>query len=163
MFLIKGSRAAPQDADMPPLATPAWEAERALAALNVNEVPFNSTDGSGILGYAAGRSIAVSPTSPLPHLTRFHELAHVLLGHSIEREHSDTLSSRNLRECEAETVARLCCAALDLPGVESSGGYIQHWWGAGKIPRRSVQRILKGVDQILKAGAPSPAEGEGHS
>ena len=52
----------------------------------------------------------------------------------------------------------LCCAALDLPGVESSGRYIQHRWGSGKIPKRSAQRILKAVDQILMAGVFSPAD-----
>jgi hypothetical protein len=47
----------------------------------------------------------------------------------------------------------LCCAALDLPGVEYSRGYIQSWWGAGNpIPEKSAQRILKAADQILKAG-----------
>jgi len=131
MFLIE-SRAAPNGADMPPRATCAWEAERALAALKVTEVPFEATDGN-LLGYARGRTIAVSPISPLPHRTRFHELAHVLLGHTGEGDHNDTaLTRRNLRECEAETVAMLCCAALDLPGVESSGRYIQHWWGTGR-------------------------------
>ena len=85
MFLIKGRRwrAAPEGADVPPLATPAWDAERALAALNVTEVPFDATNGN-MLGYARGRTIAVSPTNPLPHHTRFHELAHVLLGHTTE-------------------------------------------------------------------------------
>ena len=56
-----------------------------------------------------------------------------------------------------------CCAALGLPGVVFSGKYIGRGRGAGKIPRRSAQRILKAVDQILKAGAPSPADGEDHS
>ena len=117
---------------MPPIATPAWDAERALAALNVTEVPFDATDGD-MLGYARGRSIAVSPISPLPHKTRFHELAHVLLGHTTEREqHGGELTPRNLRECEAEAVAMLCCAALDLPGVEFSGRYIQELVGVWK-------------------------------
>ena len=163
MFLIKGrwEGTAPQGADVPPLA---WDAERALAALNVTEVPFDAIDGSGMLGYARGRSIAVSPTSPLPHLTRFHEMAHVLLGHTIEGEQNDgALTPRNLRECEAEAVAMRCCAALGLPGVEYSGRYIGHWWGAGKISRRSAQRILKAVDQILKAGTSTPADSEGQS
>ena len=63
------------------------------------------------------------------------------------------ITPRNLRECEAEAVALLCCAALDLPGAEESRGYIQNWWGAGNpIPERSAQRILKAADQILKAG-----------
>ena len=51
---------------------------------------------------------------------------------------------RNLRECEAEAVALLCCAALGLPGVEFCRGYIQGWWGQGNpIPERSAQKILK--------------------
>ena len=58
--------------------------------------------------------------------TSFHELAHVLLGHTTEGEQNEgELTPRNLRECEAEAVAMLCCAALGLPGVEFSRGYIQ--------------------------------------
>ena len=57
------------------------------------------------------------------------------------------------RECEAEAVALLCCAALELPGVDECRGYIQSWWGQGQaIPERSAQRVLKIADQILKAG-----------
>jgi hypothetical protein len=157
-------RAAPPGAEVPTLALPAWDAERALAALDVTEVPFEETYESAMLGYARGRTIAVSPISPLPYLTRFHELAHVLLGHTAEGDQNDgALIPRNLRECEAEAVAMRCCAALGLPGLKFSGTYIGRWWGAGKIPRRSAQRILKVVDQILKAGVSSPADGEGHS
>ncbi len=90
--------------------------------------------------------------NPLPHKTRFHELAHVLLGHTAEGMQADAeIMPRSLRECEAESVALLCCAALDLPGVDEARGYIQRWW-TGEIPERSAQRILKTADQILKAG-----------
>jgi hypothetical protein len=90
----------------------------------------------------------------MPHKTLFHEVAHVLLGHCTEGDQNDSeLTPRNLRECEAEAVALLCCSALGLPGVEFSRGYIQSWWGQGNpIPERSAQRILKAADQILKAG-----------
>ena len=127
-------------------------------------MPFDATDGN-VLGFARGRSIAVSPINPLPHKTRFHELAHVLLGHTAEGEqHDGELTPRNLRECEAEAVALLCCAALDLPGVEFCRGYIQSWWGAGNpIPERSAQRILKAADQILKAGTAVAAVDEGQA
>lgn len=64
------------------------------------------------------------------------------------------MTPRNLREVEAEGVALVCCAALGLPGIEESRGYIQHWWGRGNpIPERSAQRVLKVADQILKAGS----------
>jgi len=141
-------------AELPPVATPAWEAARALVALGVAEIPFDLTDGN-VLGYARQRSIAVSPINPFPHKTRFHELAHVLLGHTSEGEQADgEHTPRNLRECEAEAVALLCCAALELPGVEQCRGYIQSWWGEGNpIPERSAQRVLKVADQILRAGA----------
>jgi hypothetical protein len=78
------------------------------------------TDGN-CQGYARDRTIAISSVAELPHKTRFHELAHVLLGHTAEADQNDGIvTPRNLRECEAEAVAMLCCAALDLPGVEYS-------------------------------------------
>ena len=115
--------------------------------------PRRYTDGN-CLGFARERSIAINPVNPLPHKTRFHELAHVLLGHTTEGTQTDSeITPRTLRECEAESVALLCCAALDLPGVDECRGYIQNWWGQGhEIPERSAQRILKTADQILKAG-----------
>jgi hypothetical protein len=146
-----------------PVATvPTWDATRALVALNVEEVEFASLDGN-TLGYAQGRTIAVNPVNPLPHKTRFHQLAHVFLGHTAEGEqHDGELTPRNLRECEAESVALLCCAALELPGIEYSRGYIQAWWGKGNaIPEKSAQRILKVADQILKAGTEQTVASEG--
>jgi hypothetical protein len=141
-------------AELPPVPMPAWDVARALATLGVTEIPFDVTDGN-VMGYARERTIAVSPINSLPHKTRFHELAHVLFGHTSEGEQADgELTPRNLRECEAEAVALLCCAALDLPGVDHCRGYIQHWWGTGHpIPERSAQRVLKVADQILRAGS----------
>ncbi len=140
-------------AELAPPALPAWDRARALATLDVVEIPFNTTDGN-VLGYARERSIAISPINPMPHKTTFHELAHVLLGHTAEGLQADgEITRRSLRECEAEAVALICCAALDLPGVECCRGYIQSWWGVGNpIPERSAQRVLKVADQILKAG-----------
>ena len=90
--------------------------------------------------------------NPLPHKTRFQELAHVLLGHTSEGLQADgELTPRNLRECEAEGVALLCCAALELAGVDESRGYIQSWWGQGQeIPERSARRILKTVSTSIR-------------
>ena len=138
---------------------PAWDANRALATLHVQEIPFDHLAGN-CLGFARERSIALNPVNPLPYKTRFHELAHVLLGHTAEGAQNDgEITPRSLRECEAEAVALLCCAALDLPGVECCRGYIQSWWGAGNpIPERSAQRILKAADQILKAGTTTNPE-----
>jgi antirestriction protein ArdC len=142
-------------------AMPTWDALKALEALNVTEVPFQHIDGN-CLGYARGRSISINPINPMPYKTRFHELAHVLLGHTAEGTlNDDERTPRNLRECEAESVALLCLAALDLPGIEHCRGYVQAWWGQGNpIPERSAQSILKVADQILKAGREQPLEAQ---
>ena len=79
----------------------------------------------------------------------------MLLGHTSAGVQADSeVTPRNLRECEAESVALLCCAALDLPGVAECRGYIQSWWGqAHEIPEPSARRVLRVADQILKAGS----------
>lgn len=144
--------------DVAPAPLPTWDAVRALTALDVTEEPFAAIDGN-VQGYAHGRAIAVSPVAAMPFKTRFHELAHVVLGHTAEGAlNDDEQTPRSLKECEAEAVAMLCCAALELPGVEYSRGYIQNWWGTGNpIPERSAQRVMKAADQILRAGQESEA------
>jgi antirestriction protein ArdC len=139
---------------LPEPVAPAWDKDRALAALKVQPIAFDLLNGN-VMGFARERSIAISPLNPLPLKTTFHELAHILLGHTSEGAHQDgELTPRSLRECEAEAVALLCCAALGLPGTDSARAYIQGWWGTGNpIPERSAQKILKVADQILKTGA----------
>jgi Zn-dependent peptidase ImmA (M78 family) len=90
---------------------PAWDKSQALTTLSIVEIPFDHLDGN-CLGFARDRSIAINPVNSLPHKTTFHELAHVLLGHTSEGSQADSEQTpRNLRECEAEAVALLCCAA----------------------------------------------------
>jgi antirestriction protein ArdC len=143
-----------EGAAIEPPAPPTWDKGAALAALGIEEFAFALLDGN-TQGYAFGQSISVSPIAALPWKTTFHEVAHVLLGHTSKGQQSDDeRTPRNLREAEAECVALLCCEALGLPGSPEARGYIQSWWGAGhEIPERSAQKILKVADQILKAGA----------
>jgi antirestriction protein ArdC len=142
-------------AELEPMAIPTWDRTRALETLQITETAFDCPDGN-VQGYARGRTIAINPVNPMPWKTTFHECAHILLGHTAEGDQADgELTPRNLRECEAEAVALLCCAALELPGVDHCRGYIQGWYDTGQpIPDRSAQKILKAADQILKAGKP---------
>lgn len=136
-------------------ASSAWDTAAGLSALNIQQVPFTETDGN-CQGYARRREIAISPVAQLPHKTLFHELAHVVLGHTTKADFNDTeRTPKNLREVEAEAVALLCCEALDFDGAEFCRGYIQEWLKRGSdsaIPEKSAQKILKAADQILKAG-----------
>lgn len=90
-------------------AMPTWDADKALAGLQIQRIPFTETDGN-CQGYAKQRSIAINPVAQLPHKTLFHELGHVVLGHTSEADFNDTeRTPKNLREVEAEAVALLCC------------------------------------------------------
>ncbi len=140
------------DAEVPPLEIPSWDKATALASLGIQEVPFSLSDGN-IQGYAEHRTIAVSPLAQLPAKTLFHELGHILLGHTAERGTDRMDLPMNLTEAEAEAVALLCLDALNMPGAEYARGYIQSWYGRGTvIPDSSAQRIFKAADRILRAG-----------
>lgn len=142
-----------EGAEYVPTEVPAWSEPHALSELHVERVAFTHTDGNA-LGFARVGQVSVSPLSPLPHKTLFHELAHVVLGHVDEVGGMDDgeRTPVSLREVEAECVALICCESLSLPGAEFSRGYIQHWLGKETIPERSAQKIFKAADQILRAG-----------
>lgn len=142
-------------AEYVPEPTPGWDEARALAALEISHVPFDMFAGN-VQGYAIRRTVSVSPIAFAPKRTLFHEIAHVLLGHTAEAGTlaDDDKTPRCLAEVEAESVALICCEALGLGGADHSRGYIQHWIRSDGIPERSAQRIFKAADQILKAGQP---------
>jgi antirestriction protein ArdC len=131
---------------------PAWNKEKALAALGIQEVPFTDTNGN-VQGYAQKREIAISSLAAMPHKTLFHEVGHIELAHTLEQDFNDTEQTpRNLREVEAESVALLLCESLELPGAEFSRGYIQSWLRGDVIPEKSAQKIFGAADRILRAG-----------
>ena len=141
-----------------PTQLPQWNAEQALNTLDIQQIPFSDTDGN-CQGYARKRQIAINPVAQLPLKTRFHEIAHVVLGHTGEADFTDTeRTPKNLREVEAESVALLCCEALNLEGADYCRGYIQNWlyrpigYKADAIPQKSAQKIFRAADLILKAG-----------
>lgn len=137
---------------------PDWSKDRALSTLNIREVPFDWPDGN-TLGYASGRDIAVSPLSPLPYRTLFHEVGHVELRHTDRSLTDGPQLSRSLREAEAESVALLCLETLGLDGGPYARGYIQSWLAGETIPEKSAQKIFAAADRILRAGSKSGGGG----
>ena len=132
----------------------AWDAVTAMAALDIVEEPFEHLQGNH-MGYARARSIGLNPMNPLKHKTRFHEIAYAVLGHNVVADiHDDEALTRQIEEAEAEGVAYLLCALLDLPGQAESRFYIQGWLQCGTLPERSAKRIFGAADRIMKAGQP---------
>lgn len=146
---------------IPSVTIPEWDGELAISELGIVLEEFDHIDGN-CQGYASNRTIAINPAAQLPMKTMFHELAHVLLGHTDK----DTVLTdgerlnRSTREVEAESVAMICCEALDLPGVEYSRGYIQGWLKTdGQTPEDMSRRIFSAANKILKAGQVPAAKG----
>lgn len=137
----------------PELKIPAWDAVKAMQALDIEETRFDDLRGN-CMGYASGRKIAINPVNPFKHKTRFHEIAHIVLGHTGAGDMSDGAEiPRDIREAEAEGVAYLLCTLLDLPGQVESRGYIQGWLAGADLPEKSARRIVGAADKIMKAGA----------
>lgn len=135
--------------------SPDWEAGRAMDALGIEDIPFEMLDGN-CQGYATGNQIAVSPLAVLPHKTRFHEMAHVVLGHTAESAmQDDERTPRNLREVEAECVAFILCSILGLPGRDESRGYVQNWLGEEPLTEKTARRIFAAAEKLIKAGDPA--------
>ena len=132
---------------------PGFDLHTALLALNITRTPFDELNGN-IQGFANGRAIAINPLAALPHKTTFHEIAHILLGHTTtERLVDSEQTPSHIREVEAESVALICCESLGLDGAEFCRGYIQHWLKTEKeISNQSAAHIFTAATSILKAG-----------
>jgi antirestriction protein ArdC len=144
--------------ELEPITVPGWDAERAISALSVERIPFDHTDGN-VQGFARKRQVAINPLAQLPYKTLFHELGHVILGHTTEADFADNETTpRSQREVEAESVALLCCESLGLEGAEFCRGYIQNWLRRGNgfdaeaIPEKSAQKVFRAADRIIRAG-----------
>jgi len=138
---------------------PGWSKALALGKLQIKEASFQWPDGN-TLGYASGREIAVSPLSPLPYKTLFHEIGHVELGHTDHGLTDGEHLTRSLREAEAESVALLCLETLGLEGTQYARGYIQSWLNGAEIPEKSARKIFAATDKILRAGHPKDGDQE---
>jgi hypothetical protein len=103
-----------------PEPLPDWDESPALAALAIKHTPFDEPDGN-IQGFASGRKVAINPLAGMPAKTLFHELAHVVLGHTSEGNLNDGIespaSSRWLatsslrRLCKSTACRSNCCAS----------------------------------------------------
>lgn len=132
---------------------PGFDLETALRALQITRTPFDEMNGN-IQGFATGRAIAINPLAALPQKTTFHEIAHIVLGHTTSEKLVDSeQTARHIREVEAESVALICCESLGLEGAEYCRGYIQHWMKTeSEISNQSAARIFTAATSILKAG-----------
>ena len=110
-------------------------------------------------GYSVGVEYAINPIAVNPTKTRFHEIGHIVLGHTIASRHREYTTHRGLMELEAESTAHLAMnevGILDERTADVSRGYIQHWLHDEEPPDRAIQHVFRATDAILRAGRLQP-------
>jgi antirestriction protein ArdC len=85
--------------------------------------------------------------------TLTHEIAHEMLHRGDRR----TLTTKQVRETEAEAVAFVVCQAIGLETGTAAADYIQLWHGDADLLRESLQAVQQTAAVILGGIAPEPA------
>jgi len=99
-------------------------------------------------------TIAVNPTK-----TRFHEVAHILLGHTLPHSFDEYATHRGVKEFGAEATAYLCMnelGKLDDETASHGRGYIRHWLSDEQPPEQSIRHVFRAAEAILRAGRIAP-------
>src|SRR5262249_41136612 len=90
-----------------------------------------------------------------PHKTLMHELAHVVLGHTIPHHYEEYKAHRGILEFQAEATAYIVMnelEQLDNKTAEVSRGYIRHWLKDQTPPDQAIRQVFTAADRILRAG-----------
>ena len=82
--------------------------------------------------------------------TLVHEIAHEMLHRGDRR----TLTTKQVRETEAEAVAFVVCQSVGLQDGSSSQDYIQLWHGDANLLRESLEAVRQTAAVILGGIAP---------
>ncbi len=85
--------------------------------------------------------------------TLVHEIGHEMLHRGDRR----TLTTKQVRETEAEAVAFVVCQAVGLDTASASQDYIQVWHGDANLLRESLEAVQQTAAVILGGIAPEPA------
>lgn len=140
--------------ELPEVVMPNWNPLLAFEKLDVEPVDFNHTSGN-TMGYSIGNEFAVNPLAPYPAKTTFHELAHIILGHTRPGGMAEYSNHRGVAEFQAEATAYLCLNELEETkhfDAAESRAYIQNWLKADRPDDAAIKAVFGAVDKILKAG-----------
>jgi N-terminal domain of anti-restriction factor ArdC len=143
---------------LPPPEPQEWSKTRALGNLGIREVYFDQVNGN-LQGWSRGLEFAINPMAVHPNKTTFHELGHIVLGHTLPHHYEEYTSHKGVMEFQAEATAYLLMNELELMDDETashSRGYIRHWLGEEQPPDQAIRQVFTAADRILRAGRSAP-------
>jgi hypothetical protein len=149
-------------AELPPIDLPGWDLDHALTALDIRRVPYELIEGN-TQGYSWRREFAVNPVAVDPTHTTFHELGHIVLGHTAPDTAVQYATHRGLMEFQAEATAYLTLNELEQLSeltASHSRGYIQGWLRDQRPSDNAIRQVFTATDMLLKAGRPRPETGD---
>jgi hypothetical protein len=135
--------------ELPPADTPGWDLATALGELNIKRVPFRELNGN-VQGFSWGRNIAINPVATDPLGTMYHELGHVVLGHTEPDKAAQYALHRGVYEFQAEATSYLTMHELDVMGEEQaseSRAYIQGWIRDERPSDLAVRQVFSATDK----------------
>jgi len=135
--------------EIPEVTAIDWTIERAEQAINIERVPFESTNGNSH-GYSHGRKYAINPMATYPLKTTMHELAHIVLNHTSGFENHE----RSTAEFQAEATAYILMNEFQSEewNKDASRAYIQNWLDGEKPSESDIKAVFVAVNKILNAG-----------
>jgi len=130
-----------------------WSLQRALEVLDIKQVEYQLADGN-TQGYSQKREFALNPVAAHPMKTLFHELGHIVLGHTSDEQIAEYSSHRGIKEFQAEAVAYLLAHELDLTDWDASESraYVRGWLRGGEVSDKDIRQVFGAVSRILTAG-----------
>ena len=140
--------------ELPPQPTPGWDLATALNKLGIREVPFDTTNGN-LQGWSHGTEFAINPIAVNRLKTTYHELGHIVLGHTLPHHYEEYKAHRGILEFQAEAVSYLVMNELEVMEDETashSRGYIRHWLSDEQPPDQAIRQVFTAADRILRAG-----------
>jgi antirestriction protein ArdC len=131
--------------------------ERLVNFVGTQGITLNYSDSIGpAKGLSHGGKITL--LSGMQAAEEFSTLAHEIGHELLHRGERRTLTTKQVRETEAEAVAFVVCQAIGLETGTSSADYIQIWHGDASLLRESLEAVQQTAAVILEGIAPdSPA------